>query len=189
MQKPLRVSSQDTVEIGGWQFQLFDKRVRVFDIPRGEEIRADHDTVRADLLNEEAQRVGIVIEIVVMESPDVLPEWTLDLQLRGAHVIEAVLDAREDERKGASAVGQDNLESREFVERSGRDELESRGGVFERKAKPVGGAGRADKARAVEVRFTIERMKEKRITQFLASREDRFKGRLEQVISLLHGIG
>src|SRR2546426_6086436 len=107
-QKPLRISSQDTLEIAGWQFQLFDERVRVFDIPRGEEIRADHDTVRPDLANQEAQRFGIVIEIVVMESPDILFEWMLHLQLNGAHVIEAVLDACEDERKCASAMWQDD---------------------------------------------------------------------------------
>src|SRR5207249_1336621 len=90
--------------------------------------------------------------------------------------------------KRASAVWQHNLESRELVESPGGDELESCGGVFKRKAKPVGDAGWADEAVAVEVRFAIERMEQKRVTQFLASRKDWFKGRLEQVIALLDGI-
>src|SRR5258706_2772703 len=157
MQKPLRVPSQDAIEIGGWQFQLFHERVRIFDIPRGEEIRADHNAVRPDLVDQKAQRIGIVIEIVVMESPQILLEGTVRVQLIRPHVIEAVLDSREDERKRASAMWQHDLESRELVERPGGDELESGGGVFKRKAKPVGNAGWADKAFAVEVCFAIER--------------------------------
>src|SRR4029434_10072464 len=108
MQKPLRVSSQDAIEIAGWKFQLLHERVRIFDILRGEQIRADHDTVRPDFADEKAQRFGIVIEIVVMESSEVLSEWTLCLQLRRAHVKETVLDAREDERECASAMWTDN---------------------------------------------------------------------------------
>jgi hypothetical protein len=90
-------------------------------------------------------------------------------------VIEAVLDAREDEREGTSAVRQHDFESREFVEGARRNELERRGGVLKREPKPVGDARRADEALAVEVRFAIERMKQERVTQFLASREDRLK--------------
>src|SRR4029453_19409467 len=177
MQKPLRVSSQDAIEVAGRQFQLFDERIRIFDIPGGKEIRADHDTVRPHFADEKAQRFGIVIEIVVMESSEILSEWTLCLQLRRAHVKETVLDAREDERECASAMWQDNLESRKFVEGPSGDELQRRGGVLEREAEPVGDAGRADQTLAVEVRLAIERMEQERITEFLASREDWLEGR------------
>src|SRR6185503_14140211 len=174
MQEPPGVSSQDAIEVARRQLQLFDERVGVLDVLRGEEIRTDHDTVRADLADQEPQRFGIVIEVVVVEAPEVFPEWTLRLQLRGSHVKEAVLDTREDERKRASAMGQHDLEPRELIECPGGDEPE-----------PVGDAGWADQARAVEVRFAIERMEQQRIPQFLASREDRLEGRLEQVIALL----
>src|SRR4030095_8555738 len=59
---------------------------------------------------------------------------------------------------------------------------------FKREAKPVGDAGRADQTLAVEVRLAIERMEQERITEFLASREDRLDARLEQVVALLDGI-
>src|SRR4030095_5062171 len=186
--KPRLFSSQDAIEVAGRQFQLFDKRIRIFDIPGGKQIRADDDAVRPDFADQKAQRFGIVIEIVVMESPEVVTEWALCLQLRRAHVKETVLDAREDERECASAMWQDNLESRKFVEGPGGDELQRRGGVFKREAKPVGDAGRADQTLAVEVRLAIERMEQERITELLASREDRLEGRLEQVVALLDGV-
>ena len=72
-----------------------------------------------------------------MESPEVLPERTFRLQLNRAHVIEAMLDARENERKCASPMRQHNLESREFVESSSSNELDGRGGVFEREANQL----------------------------------------------------
>ena len=61
MQKPLRVSSQDALEIARGQPQLFHQRIRILDILRGEEIRADDDTVRPDFADQKAQSVRIVI--------------------------------------------------------------------------------------------------------------------------------
>src|SRR5215467_6366188 len=96
-QESLRVSSQDAVEIGGRKVQLFHKRVGIFDILGGEEIRADHNTVGADLADQEAQGLRVIIQVVVVEPSHVLLEWTIDLQLHRAHVVEAVLDSSENE--------------------------------------------------------------------------------------------
>ena len=114
-----------------------------------------------------------------MESTDVLLEWTCELHLDRAHLVEAMLDSPENERERAAAMWQYDVQSRKLVQRAGRDELCCRRGMFEGKAKPVREAGRPDKPFAVKVRLAIEWVEQERITQFLTSREDRLKGGFE----------
>src|SRR6266699_1643372 len=114
-----------------------------------------------------------------MESTDVLLEWTRELHLDRAHIVEAVFDAPENEWECAAAMWQNDVKFRKLVQCAGRDELSRCRSVFERKAKPVGEAGRPDEPFAVKVRLAIERVEQERITQFLTSREDRLKSGFE----------
>jgi hypothetical protein len=61
--------------------------------------------------------------------------------------------------------------------------------MFEGEAKPIGQARRSHDPFAVEVRLSVQRVKQERVTQFFTSREDRRKARLEQVIVLLDRVG
>src|SRR5215813_1967677 len=81
MEQSPRVASQNAIEIRGRKFQLLDEGIRIFDILRGKQIRADHDAIRTDFVDEETQGLRIVVQVIVMKTPHVLFERPCRLQL------------------------------------------------------------------------------------------------------------
>src|SRR5437588_6447665 len=136
LQQPPRVAPQDQVQVLTRKLQLLHERVRILDVLCREKICPDDDPVRPNLVDQKAQCLRVVIKVVVMKAPDVFLERTLSLQLHRAHVVETMLHAGKNEWKCASAMGQDDLELRELVEGSGRDELRRGCGMFKREAQP-----------------------------------------------------
>src|SRR5260221_41327 len=55
---------------------LFDERVWFSNIHRGIVIRADHNAVRSDQINQKAQSLRIEGKSVGVKAPDIFPEWT-----------------------------------------------------------------------------------------------------------------
>src|SRR5262249_54250170 len=124
-------------------------------------------------------RFGIVIKVVVVKPAHVLLEWPGSLQLLRTHMKKTVLHSRKDEWKCTAAMRQYDVEAWKFVERAGEDELRGSGRMLESKPKPIGETRRAGQPLTVNVRVAIQRMKQQRISQFLASREKRFKLRFK----------
>src|ERR1051326_122008 len=123
-----------------------------------------------------------------MESPNVFPKWALPLPLNRSHVVKAVLDAGKDKWKRTSTMRQHDVQFWKFVQRTRDNELRGSRRMLKRKAEPVCEARRAGESFAVNVRIAIERVKQKRISEFLTPRKKRLKGRLKQIITLLDGI-
>src|SRR5262249_8799659 len=64
MEQSHRVAPQNAIEIRGRKFQLLDEGIRIFDILRGKQIRADHDAIRTDFVDEETQGLRIVVQVI-----------------------------------------------------------------------------------------------------------------------------
>src|SRR5882672_5894087 len=92
---------------------LFDECVRLSNVHRSVVIRADHNAVRADQINQEPQSLRIESEGVVVKSPDVFPEGARQLELFGD---EAPLHSPCDIRKASSGMRQHDFEVWKFVE-------------------------------------------------------------------------
>src|SRR5579871_2124096 len=110
-----------------------------------------------------------------MEPSDVFLKRPLALPLDRPHVEKAVLDAREDEWKGAATMRQHDFQFRKFVERTGDHELCSGRRVFKSKAQPVRQAWIAGESFAVNVCIAVEWMKQQRIAKFFAPRKERLE--------------
>src|SRR5687768_4258811 len=109
-----------------------------------------------------------------MEAADVVPERPFQLYVRSPFAY-AVLDTPGDVGKASAGVGQHDLQLRKPVEQPGGDELGRSGGGFERKTERVvdeSRPGQPLRAR-VMILHAVERMKQQRVSQFLAAGEDR----------------
>ena len=82
MQKLDGVSFQDAFAFRRRIIELVDNIVRILDVLRGENIRADHDAVRSDHGHQKTKRLRIVNQIIVIESPQVFPERPRQRDLR-----------------------------------------------------------------------------------------------------------
>src|SRR6266704_7220095 len=101
MKEPHRVSFQDAVAVGGRELELIEDRRRIFDIPGGEVIRADHDAVGSDQAHEKTERLRIINQIIVMEPAQVVPERVLDRSSMVIHMKQEVLDSSRKVGEGA----------------------------------------------------------------------------------------
>src|SRR5258706_13810190 len=155
---------------------LFDERVRLSNVHRSVVIRADHNAVRADQINQEPQSLRIESECVVVKAPDVFPERARQLEL---FVDQTALDSSADIGKASSGMRQHDFQIWKFVERACDNKFSGGGVALKSKSQRIIDVGRL-RQRISQPLFTrinivvaIEGMKQQGISQLLNPREHR----------------
>src|SRR5215831_14312611 len=80
------IALQDTIAVDGRKLKLIKDRRGIFDILRGEVVRADDDPVRADEAHQETEGLRVIDQIIVMKTAQVIPKRVFDRRSVVVHV-------------------------------------------------------------------------------------------------------
>src|SRR5262249_17421032 len=87
--QPHGIASEDPIAVLSRKPELANKGVRLGDVHRCIPVRSDDDPIRADEADEKTERLGVIRDRVVVESPEVLTKRPLQRKLLGC---QAALD-------------------------------------------------------------------------------------------------